>query len=41
VNTESETRLTGSLGLGYEHWLAQYQFGRDYAAVMVGFRVSL
>jgi hypothetical protein len=38
---DSETRLVGSLGLGYQHWTAQYQFARKYEGVLVGFRLNL
>ncbi len=37
----ADTRLMGSVGVGYQQWLAQYQFARDYSGVIVGFRLSL
>ncbi len=37
----TDTRLMGAVGVGYEHWLAQYQFAKDYSGVLVGFRLSL
>jgi hypothetical protein len=33
-------RPVGSIGVGYYNWLAQYQFGKDYYGVLVGFRWS-
>ncbi len=41
LSIDSDTRLTGSLGFGYQHWLAQYQFGKKYSGVLVGFRLAL
>jgi hypothetical protein len=40
-SVDSDTRLMGSLGIGYQHWLAQYQFGKNYSGVLVGFRLPL
>jgi hypothetical protein len=37
---DSEMRLAGSLGIGYRHWTAQYQFARKYEGVLVGFRLA-
>jgi hypothetical protein len=34
-------RPVGSIGVGYYNWLAQYQFGKDYYGVLVGFHWSL
>lgn len=38
---DANTKLMGSLGLGYQHWLAQYQFAKNYRGVLVGFRLGL
>lgn len=38
---EADTKLIGSVGLGYQHWLAQYQFAKSYSGVLVGIRVNL
>lgn len=37
---ENKWRPVGSIGVGYYNWLAQYQFGKDYYGVLVGFRWS-
>jgi hypothetical protein len=38
---DSDTRLMASLGIGYQHWIAQYQFAKNYNGVLVGFRIAL
>ena len=38
---DSDTRLMASLGIGYQHWIAQYQFAKNYNGVLVGFRLAL
>ena len=38
---DSDTRLMGSLGIGYQHWVAEYQFAKNYVGVLVGFRLNL
>jgi hypothetical protein len=38
---DSDTRLMASLGIGYQHWVAQYQFAKNYNGVLVGFRLAL
>ena len=38
---ESDTRLMASLGIGYQHWIAQYQFAKNFNGVLVGFRIGL
>lgn len=38
---DSGPRIMGALGLGYQHWTAQYQFARNYNGVIVGFRLAL
>jgi hypothetical protein len=38
---ESDTKLMGSVGLGYQHWLAQYHFAKSYSGVVIGFRLNL
>ena len=37
----AETRIVGALGIGYQQWLVQYQFGKNYNGVLTGFRLSL
>jgi hypothetical protein len=34
---DSNWRPIGSIGLGYNRWLAQYQFGKDFKGLLVGF----
>jgi len=41
LSFDSDTRLMASLGIGYQQWLAQYQFAKNYSGVLVGIRVSL
>ncbi len=38
---DANTRLMGSVGLGYQHWIAQYQFAKNFDGVLVGFRLAL
>lgn len=38
---DPRTSLMGAVGLGYEHWTAQYQFAKNYNGVLVGFRLAL
>jgi hypothetical protein len=38
---DASAKLMGSVGLGYRHWMAEYQFAKNYTGVVVGFRVSL
>ncbi len=38
---DASARLMGSLGLGYRHWVAEYQFAKNYSGVVVGFRLNL
>jgi hypothetical protein len=38
---DSQTKLMASLGVGYQHWVAQYQFAKNYSGVLVGFRIGL
>lgn len=38
---DSDTRLAGLFGVGYQHWVAQYQFAKSYNGVLVGFRLGL
>jgi hypothetical protein len=38
---DADTRLMASLGIGYQHWVAQYQFAKNYNGVLVGFRLAL
>ena len=38
---DTDPKLMGSLGLGYQHWVAQYQFAKQYSGILVGFRLSL
>ncbi|HEY6952930.1 MAG TPA: hypothetical protein VI758_11015 [Bacteroidota bacterium] len=38
---DADARLMASLGIGYQHWMAHYQFGKNYNGVVVGFRLSL
>ncbi len=38
---DANTRFMGSVGLGYQHWIAQYQFAKNYDGVLVGFRLTL
>lgn len=33
-------RPIGAIGVGYYNWLAQYQFGKDYYGILIGFRWS-
>lgn len=37
----ADTRLMGAVGVGYQHWIAQYQFAKNYEGVLVGFRMTL
>jgi len=41
LSSNSDTKLMGSVGVGYQHWLAQYQFAKEYNGVLVGFRLPL
>ena len=38
---DSDARMMASLGIGYQHWVAQYQFASKYNGVLVGFRLIL
>ncbi len=38
---DSDTRLMASIGIGYQHWVAQYQFAKNYSGVLLGFRLAL
>jgi hypothetical protein len=39
--TNDDWKLIGSLGIGYHDWLGQFQFGKDYKGIVVGFRWTL
>jgi hypothetical protein len=38
---DTDARIMGALGFGYQHWTAQYQFAQNYNGVLVGFRLAL
>jgi len=38
---DENMKLMGAVGLGYQQWSAQYQFAKNYAGVLIGFRISL
>ena len=38
---DSDTRIMAALGIGYQHWTAQYQFAKNYNGILVGFRLGL
>ncbi len=38
---DATTKLMGSFGIGYQHWIAEYQFAKNYSGVIVGFRLVL
>jgi hypothetical protein len=38
---DSEVRILYAVGVGYQHWVAQYQFARNYSGMLVGFRLAL
>ncbi len=38
---DANAKLMGSVGVGYRHWMAEYQFAKNYGGVVVGFRMNL